>query len=132
MFKGNITAATAAAADTNIPFGVVWNTNRNTAYNAANDTIVIREAGYYNVNVSLVVTGSTPTTVTAQLFANGDAVADGIASADITATTGIQTLNITDTIRVVPANNNAYLELAVQLADAATINAGNITVEKVR
>lgn len=131
MFKGNFAAVTTTA-NTNIPIDVVWNTNDNTRYNSTDNAVEILASGYYNVNVMLNITGSTPTTIGAQLFADGTAIAESLTESDITATTGTKTLNITDTIKVNTTTTSGYAEISLRLDNVATITNGVITIEKVR
>lgn len=132
MFKGRVIPATAAVANTNIPFAVVWNTNRNTRYNQTSNVVEIGTAGYYDVKVMLTVTGAATTPITANLVADGTLIEESAATTDITATTGIETLVIVDTIKVNADSVNAFANIGVRLDGAATIEGGLITVEKVR
>lgn len=132
MFKGRVIPATAAVANTNIPFAVVWNTNRNTRYNQTSNVVEIGTAGYYDVKVMLTITGAATTPITANLVADGTLIQESAATTDITATTGIETLVIVDTIRVNADSVNAFANIGVRLDGAATIEGGLITVEKVR
>lgn len=132
MFKGRVIPATAAVANTNIPFAVVWNTNRNTRYNQTSNVVEIGTAGYYDVKVMLTVTGAATTPITANLVADGTLIEESAATTDITATIGIETLVIVDTIKVNADSVNAFANIGVRLDGAATIEGGLITVEKVR
>lgn len=132
MFKGRVIPATAAVANTNIPFAVVWNTNRNTRYNQTSNVVEIGTAGYYDVKVMLTITGAATTPITANLVADGTLIEESAATTDITATTGIETLVIVDTIKVNADSVNAFANIGVRLDGAATIEGGLITVEKVR
>lgn len=131
MFKAKIINQ-AAAANTNIPLAVVWNTNNNTAYNSTDNDIEILTAGYYNINVILTVTGSAAATVTAQLIADGTALPESVVTSEITATTGVASLVITDTIKVSSTVAASIAQIAVQMTGAATVTNGVVTVEKVR
>lgn len=130
MFKGRIINTTPVAADANIPFSVVWNTNSNTRYNSTENTIEILSPGYYDVAVNLSVTDIAASPAAAQLYANGEPIIDSIAESDITATTGIVTLTIVDTIRVLPTDSFTFASLSARLGSAGTVLSGVITVEK--
>ena len=132
MYKGRIITDTAVAVDTNIPFVTVWNTNNNTRYNGTTNAVEFASAGYYDVAVNLNVTGVATSPVAIQLFADEQPVLEAIAESDITATTGIQTLTIVDTIKVDPSSFNEFASLSVRSSDAITVLAGVFTVEKVR
>ena len=69
MFKGTINGV--ITNNVNVPINVVWNTNDNTGYNNADNSIIFKKSGYYDVAVNMVVSGTTNTTVTAQLYVNG-------------------------------------------------------------
>lgn len=129
MYKGRI-ASTTVTANTNIPFANVWNTNANTAYDSTNDAIGLLTAGYYDVMVNLVVTGSAGANISAQLYVNDVAVPESIATVDITANTGIETLTVFDTIRVVHTPIPEFADVSVRLSGNATISSGVITIEK--
>ena len=132
MFKGRIIPNTAAVANTNIPFAVVWNTNNNTRYNQTANTVEIGTVGYYDVNVMLTVTGVATSPITATLLGDSTPILESVATTDITATTGVETLVIVDTVRVSAEALNSVANLSVQLNEAATVTSGLITVEKVR
>lgn len=118
------------AADTNIPFSVVWNTNQNTRYNSNENTLQILSPGYYDIAVNLSITDIATSPASAQLYADGEPLADSLTETDITATTGIATLTIVDTIRVLPTDSFTFASLSVRLGSAGTVLNGVITVEK--
>lgn len=89
----------------------------------------LRTPGYYDVSVMATVTGVTVSPIAIQLFDGDTPIADAIAETDITATTGIHTVNITDTIRVVPNLVNTFARLSVRVGGDATIESANITIE---
>ena len=128
MYKGRIVNSTAVAVDTNIPFVTVWNTNNNTRY-TTNNAVELRAAGYYDVAVNVVLTNATATPVSLQLYNNGQPIEETLTTNDITATTGIETLTIVDTIRVTPDLVNDFAELSVRADQAVTILNGIFTVE---
>lgn len=129
MYKGR-TQAITVVANTNIPFSTVWNTNANTAYDTTDNVVGLLSSGFYDVMVNLVVTGSPNTTISAQLYADGVAIPEAIATCEITATTGIKTLTVFDTIRVIPSAIPKFSEISVRLSGNATVTQGLITVEK--
>ena len=132
MFKGAITTATAAVANTNIPFTVAYNTNNNTAYDATNNIVNITKPGFYDVTANLVVTGVAAGNISAQLYANGVAIPEAVASGTSGAVTDVITLPIDDMFRVISSNLTAFGNLSVRLSAAATINSAVFIVEKVR
>lgn len=132
MYKGNITAATTVAANTNIPFNTVWNTNGNTAYNAATDSVEFRKAGYYNVNAILNVTGVAASPVSIAFYANGQIIAETTESADVAPTTGLYALEVKDTIKVEPTMVNDFANISIRANQNITVSNAVFTVEKVR
>ena len=128
MYKGIVDGVNAVAGQ-NIAFTTAWNTNLNTRYDSGNNYIEFSNSGYYDVAVTLVVEDTTATSIVAQLYANGTEIPTAIAQSDITATTGVRTLNITDTIKVEPSALNVLANLSVRLDSNATVT-GNITVAK--
>lgn len=128
MYKGNITTPTVLTTDAIIPFNTVWNTNRNTVP-LANGEIQLRASGYYDVALMATVTGVTVSPIAIQLYDGDTPIAETVAETDITATTGIHTVNISDTIRVIPNIDNTYARLSARVSGDATISSANITVE---
>lgn len=130
MYKGVITASTAVAANANVPFVTVLNTNDSTASSTAG-VVDIRKAGYYDIDASVTVTGSTATSITAQLYANGVAIDEAVATSAIVATTGVATLVIPDVLRVI-RSETGIANVSVRLSGAATVTSGVLTVKKLR
>ena len=128
MYKGNITNTTVLTADNIIPFNTVWNTNRNTVP-VGNGEIELRAAGYYDVAIMATITGVTVSPIAIQLYDGDTPIAETVAETDITATTGIHTVNITDTIHVLPNAVNTFARISVRVAGDATIESANITIE---
>lgn len=133
MYKGTITTQiTDQATNVNIPFTTTWNTNNNTAYDSTNNAVRILQSGFYDVALTIVLTGIT-TNVSAQLYADGVAIPEAIATATVGATTDIVTLNIADTIRVLPTVLTSIADLSVRLSGTTTtadITSAVLTVEK--
>ena len=132
MFKAAIKTATTATANTNIPFAVAINTNNNTSYNAVNNSVRISRTGYYDVDLTLVGTGFAAGDISAQIFADGEAIAEAIATATVSATTDVITLNISDLVKVISAAAFSHADLSVRLSAAGTINSAILTVTKIR
>ena len=127
MFKGTINGV--ITNNVNVPINVVWNTNDNTGYNNADNSIIFKKSGYYDVAVNMVVSGTTNTTVTAQLYVNGVARPNALSTVDITATTGTETLTILDTIKVDDIFNPTFANISVRVNDNCNA-VGIVTVEK--
>lgn len=128
MYKGNITTSTALLTDNVIPFVTVWNTNRNTNP-VGNGAVELRASGYYDVNVMATLTGVTVSPIAIQLYDGETPIAETLAETDITATTGIHTVNITDTIRVLPNAVDSFARLSVRVGGDATVNNAVMTIE---
>ena len=128
MYKGNITTPTALTAGSIIPFATMWNTNRNTNP-IGNGAVEIRTPGYYDVALMATVTGVTVSPVAIQLYDGETPIAESVAETDITATTGIHTVNITDTIRLIPNDINTFARLSARVSGDATISSAVITIE---
>jgi len=111
-----------------IPFTTAWNTNRNTNP-LGNGAVELRAAGYYDVTLMATLTGVTVSPVTVQLYDGETPIAETVAETDITATTGIHTVNITDTIRVVPNITDTYARLSARVGGDATIANAVLTIE---
>ena len=128
MYKGNITTPTVLTTDAIIPFNTVWNTNRNTVP-IGNGEIELRASGYYDVSLMATITGVTVSPISIQLYDGDEPIAETVAETDITATTGIHTVNITDTIKVLPNIINTYARLSARVNGNATINSAALTIE---
>lgn len=127
-FKGFITTPTALTADNIIPFVTAWNTNRNTNP-IGNGVVELRASGYYDVSVMATVTGVTTSPIAIQLYDGETPIAETVAETDINATTGIHTVNITDTIRVLPNVVDSYARLSVRVSGDVTISSAIMTIE---
>lgn len=115
-------------AGNKIPFVTAWNTNRNT--NPTGDgTVELRTAGYYDVALMATVTGVTTSPIAIQLYDGETPIAETEAETDINATTGIHTVNITDTIRVLPNAVDTFARLSARVSGAVTISNAVMTIE---
>lgn len=129
MYKGQIITDTTLATDATIPFVTVWNTNLNTKP-TGNGSVQLTTGGFYDVNVMATVSGITVSPFAIQLFDGDTPIAESLAETDITATTGIHTVNITDTIRVIPNVVDSFATLSVRVSGVSTINSAVMTIEK--
>lgn len=89
----------------------------------------MRAAGYYDVALMATVTGVTVSPIAIQLYDGETPIAETVAETDITATTGIHTVNITDTLRVLPNIVDSYARLSARVSGDATIANAVITIE---
>lgn len=129
MYKGQIIADTTLTTDAIIPFVTVWNTNGNTRP-VGNGAVELTTSGFYDIDVMATVTGVTVSPFAIQLFDGDTPIAESLAETDITATTGVHTVNITDTIRVIPNMVDSFARLSVRVSGASTINTAVMTIEK--
>ena len=132
MFKGTITNATTVEADVNIPLTVQYNTNGNTSYSSAADAILIKKPGFYDVEAQFVLTDVAAGDVSVQMFADGNPIPEAIATGTSSATTNFITLPLTDKFRVVATSLPEHARLSFRTSVAATIDAGVVTIERVR
>lgn len=130
MLKANITTATAVTAGTDIPLNLIFNTNCRTGING--NRIRINSCGAYDVDALFNITGVAAGDVSLQMFNNGVAIPDAVASATSTATTDLITLNLTDIIRAVKNNIGTEIALSFRLSAAATINNAIVTVQRIQ
>lgn len=128
MYKGTITTPTALTTGSIIPFVTAWNTNRNTNP-VGNGAVELRTPGYYDVALMATVTGVTVSPVAIQLYDGETPIAETVAETDITATTGIHTVNITDTIHVLPSAVDTFARLSARVSGDATISSAIMTLE---
>lgn len=130
MLKANITTATAVTAGTDIPLNLIFNTNCRTGING--NRIRINSCGAYDVDALFNITGVAAGDVSLQMFNNGVAIPDAVASATSTATTDLITLNLTDIIRAVKNNLGTEIALSFRLSAAATVNNAIVTVQRIQ
>lgn len=129
MYKGVILAPTEIVANTDIPFATELNTNRETT--ALNGVVELNTSGYKNLFINAVLTGIASGQSTLQVYANGVAIPEAVATVTSTAETDVITASITDVLKVVPSNLGDA-KLSVRLSTAGTINSAVFVVQKVR
>lgn len=130
MYKGTITSSTAYTAGTSIPFAAQINSNSATA--TGGGTVTLLKAGYYNIFANVNATGAAAGNVTAQITANGTALASSAQTQTSAATTDALGFNLIDTIYVRPAAYPSRVTLAVTLSAAANIENANFIVQRVK
>ncbi len=130
MYKGTIASSTAYTAGTNIPFAAQINSNSTTA--TGSGTVTLLKPGYYNIFANINATGAAAGNVTAQITANGTALASSAQTQTSAATTDALAFNLIDTIYVRPAAYPSRVTLAVTLSAAATIENANFIVQRVK
>lgn len=130
MLKANITTATAVTAGTDIPLNLIFNTNCRTGMNG--NCIRINSCGAYDVDALFNITGVAAGDVSLQMFNNGVAIPDAVASATSTAAADLITLNLTDIIRAVKNNIGTEIALSFRLSAAATVNNAIVTVQRIQ
>lgn len=118
MYKGIIDTLTTVAANTDIPFRTVLNTNWKTSAN--NGAVSIRDQGYWNAKAQINFTGVTGEIV-AQFYDDGVAIPDTAWSIDATNTDNL-TATILDVLKVVRSYGVDFAKLSVRLSVATTIN----------
>lgn len=132
MFKGIIPAGTAFEENVNIPISVVFNTNSRTKPNRTDNSLSITTKGIYNVFVSVPITAASATPITLGLYVDGTLITS--VTNDITATTGIETFNLTDAIRVIDDYIGEYARLSLRVTGgtAEANENGVVIVEALR
>jgi hypothetical protein len=128
MFKGIVIGDTAVAANTNVPFTVVRNTNRNTAYDIQDNAVNINAPGYYDISATIVATSTAAATVTAQLFANGVPI-PGATSTFTIAAAGTGTFTLIDNEKVDLTNIQSLANISIQFDAAVTVNDAVLLIE---
>lgn len=129
MFKGTLIADTAITAGQNIPINAYINTNNNTEYN--NGVIAIKNAGYYEIFANIVVTSVAVGDISLQMYNNGVALPEAIATATSTSTSKKITLPVHDVIRIGATVPTEHVNLSFRLSADATITNANVTVGKI-
>ena len=129
MYKGRITTPITVTAGTDIPFTTAWATLP-TLPDTTDAMVRLLQPGIYDVNVSLVITGVGGDAVTAQLYADGVAIPEAVATSTATGTTELITLSITDAVRTVMSLMPNVVDLSVRLTEDATVNSGVAIVKE--
>lgn len=126
MYKGIIDTITTVAANTDIPFRTVLNTNPKTS--ATNGLVSIRDAGYWNAKAQINFTGVTGDIV-AQFYDNGNPIPDTAWSITASNTDNL-TATILDVLKVVRNYGVDFAKLSVRLSVATAINRAVFIVDE--
>lgn len=129
MYKGIINTDTTVTAGQNVPFKTALNTNSKTYYDSTNNVVDINSTGYYDIYLTMVVTDVTGSSVTANIFGDGEEILGAAAVETISATTDIKTLNIMTVVRVAVAPSTDLAKISVELDTSATIQSASLIVE---
>lgn len=133
MYKGRIATGTVLAQNVNIPLTTVLNTNINTRYNSSDNSVEILTGGYYDIIASLPLTNASAGPITLQFYADGEPIAEAIATNDMTATTGVTTFTIVDVIHVVQlplVTDYEKISLRLTTGTADLYSDGVVMIEK--
>lgn len=133
MYKGRIATGTVLAQNVNIPLTTVLNTNRNTRYNSSDNSVEILTSGYYDIMASLPLTNASAGPITLQFYADGEPIAEAIATNDMTATTGVTTFTIIDTIQIIQSplvTDYEKISLRLTTGTADLYSDGVVTIEQ--
>lgn len=131
MYKGNIIGVTASS-DSNLPFNTVIQSNNKVSYDSSTNSILIKNTGYYEADIHLVLTGVAVGNITVSLIANGTALTEAQAIETSSATTDSITVDLHDVFKVNPYTMNNYANLSVQLSGACTVTSGVATVKEIQ
>lgn len=131
MYKGNIIGVTASS-DSNLPFNTVMQSNNKVSYDSNTNSILIKNTGYYEADIHLVLTGVAVGDITVSLMANGTALTEAQAIETSSATTDSITVDLHDVFKVNPYTMNNYANLSVQLSGACTVTSGVATVKEIQ
>lgn len=125
MFVGAITAGSYTAGN-DIPITQVQDTNG--VYGLSNNKVVVQKAGITDVKTNIVVTTTGANTVTAQLYANGSAIANAISSFSVAASSNY-TLTIDYPVLIKKQLINDDVELSIRLDQDCTLVGGYLSME---
>lgn len=128
MYKGIITTPIAVAANTDIPFNTILNTNMKTI--PSNGAVTILEPGYWNVRTQLNFTGVTGD-VEIQFFNDGTAITDTIWTF-AAAASDVVTATLEDVIRVVRSVPMDFAKISVRINQVATVNTGVFIIDEIK
>lgn len=132
MLKLNITDTTEIAANSVVPFNLVFNTNCNVKYDKSTNSIAFLKTGFYEANVTLSATNISTDSVGLQILSDDTVIAEATAYAIVSSSTGFVTLNISDIFRVLPSLIDDYARISFRITTEADIVNAVATVKKVR
>ena len=133
--KGTQTTPISLSVGTTIlPFDtLVCNTNSATAWNPTNNSITMGAQGRYNANCTVdVISGTSDSTVTLALLANGTAITGDSVSATIPGSYALP-LSLDVPVNVeTTSGSDSYLQWAVTVTSAATISNAFASVQRIQ
>lgn len=125
MYLGNFTVANSVA-NQNIPINTKISTNRKIVSNPSSDVLELREAGIYNIDGWVTLTG-TATTGTVDIYAD-DSYRDAIAFT-IPADNDSVTVPIVDAVRAILTKYPQTANISLRVSEGGLSLTGVIRVE---
>lgn len=127
MFTGYVNSWTSVLG-TDIPFTTVINSNNKVTNN--NGTLSLNKQGYYNVDATLVLSGTGQVIVS--MYADGQEVTSTYAETTLSTDVPIATVSITDAVKCVLATYPNVGTISLRVDTAGVVVNGKIRVEYVQ
>lgn len=129
MYKGIITTPIAVAANTDIPFNTILNTNWKTA--PINGSVGVREPGYWNVRTQINFTGANGD-IEVRFFNDGVEIEDTVWTFTA-APSDVITATLEDVLKIVRSYNILDLaKISVRISSVATVNSGVFIIDEIK
>lgn len=126
MYKGIIDTQVAVAANTDIPFRTVLNTNWKTS--ADGGAVSIKNAGYWNAKAQINFTGVTGP-ITVQFYNEGEPIPDTAWTIEAENTDNL-TATLLDVLHVIRRYGTDFAKLSVRLSVATAVNRAVFIVDE--
>ncbi len=88
VLKKNATTTAFGTGSDVVAFDKVVNTNNDTTWDAVNNALIMREAGWYNTNCTVVLDGEDDGDAVLELLVNGDALNGAFVKTNIVTSVG--------------------------------------------
>lgn len=128
MYKGIITTPIAVAANTDIPFNTILNTNYKTV--PVNGAVNILTAGYWNARTQINFTGATGD-IEVRFYNDGVEIPDTVWTFTA-APTDVITATLEDVLKVVRTRSIDLAKLSVRISSVATVNTGVFIIDEIK
>lgn len=128
MYKGIITTPIAVAANTDIPFNTILNTNIKTI--PENGAVNILSAGYWNVRTQINFTGATGD-IEVRFFNDGVEIPDTVWTFSA-APSDVITATLEDVLKVVRTYAINLAKISVRISSVATVNTGIFVIDEIK
>lgn len=128
MYKGTITTPIAVAANTDIPFNTILNTNMKTV--PSNGAVSILNAGYWNARTQINFTGANGD-IEVRFYNDGVEIPDTVWTFSA-APSDVITATLEDVLKVVRTFPINVAKISVRISSVATVNSGVFIIDEIK